>query len=66
MSNAEKIEEMCRRVGLPIRTGSHIYTKALIRAVRFGQNSADMVLVAKAIKYVAENREHLRPQWRIL
>lgn len=65
MSNTQKIAEMCRRVGLPMKTGSEIYYMALNCAVKLGRPRADMVLVAKAIKYAADNKRDLKPQWRI-
>lgn len=64
MSNTQKIAEMCRRVGLPVKTGSEIYYMALNCAMKLGSPRADMVLVAQAIKYAADNKDRLKPQWR--
>jgi hypothetical protein len=64
MSNTQKITEMCSRVGLPQRLGMEIYYMAMNAALRLGRPRADMVLVAKAIKYASENKHRLQPKWR--
>lgn len=65
MSNTQKISEMCRRVGLPAKTGMEIYYMALNCAVKLGLPRANMTLVAQAIKYAGDNKEALKPRWRI-
>lgn len=64
MSNLEMAHEMGRRVGLSRRLSREIFLMALNCALKLGQPKADMVLVAKAIKYASDNKDQLKPQWR--
>lgn len=54
--------EMGKRVGLKPAVSARIYLNVRDWQTRRGQ-LLDMVLVAKAIKYVADNRIHLRKVW---
>lgn len=65
MSNSTKAVLMATRVGLPGRTGTEIFVMALKCAAQLGRGRPDMVLVAKAIKYAADNKDRLKPQWRM-
>lgn len=71
LPNSGKAELMAMRVGLPSRTGREIFRfaqrAAANKAARSGHPGLiriDMELVAKAIKYAADNRDSLRIQWR--
>jgi hypothetical protein len=63
MNNATKAVMMARRVDLPDRTGTEIYRMASISMYNYPAE-VRMVLVAQAIKYAADNKESLKPQWR--
>ena len=64
MGQGEMVEEMCRRAGLPKRTGLKILGFALIAAVRAGHTNKDMVKVAQAISYAGKNKHLLKEEWR--
>jgi hypothetical protein len=64
LSNATKAIVMARRVGLPDRTGSEIFRMATISMHTYPAQ-VRMVVVANAIKYAADNKESLKPQWRV-
>ena len=66
MSNSTKAVVMATRVGLPGRTGTEIFLMALRCAARSGLGRPNMVLVANAIKYAADNKDQLKPQWRVM
>jgi len=58
------INEMCQRVGLPLKVGSKIYALALTHAMRTTGGFTDMVLVAQAISYAGKNKHLLKEEWR--
>lgn len=63
MSQHEMTDEMCRRVGLDTRIGTRILANAHIMRIRKGI-PINMEVIAKAIKYVSENRQHLNWTYR--
>lgn len=65
LSNATKAIIMARRVGLPDRTGTEIFRMATTSLINYPA-SWRMMIVANAIKYAADNKEQLKPQWRVM
>jgi hypothetical protein len=64
MSNSTKAILMAQRVGLPAHTGSEIFRMATISMINYPAQ-VRMMVTANAIKYAADHREDLKPQWRI-
>ena len=58
------VATMCKRVGLSQRAGGYILTMIRIKKSLPG-GLIDMVEVAQIIKYVSENQEDLKPQFKI-
>ncbi|UTN92075.1 hypothetical protein SEA_DARBY_71 [Arthrobacter phage Darby] len=58
------VKIMCERVKLSQRAGSYILAKARLKRA-FSDGMVDMVEVAQAIKYVSENQQYLKPQFRM-
>jgi hypothetical protein len=63
LNNSTKAIVMARRMGLPDRTGTEIYRIVTLSKFTY-PIAARMVWVAQAIKYAADNREELKPQWK--
>lgn len=57
------VKTMCERVDLAPRAGSYILSMCRIKN-KFPGGLVDMVEVAQLIKYVSENQEDLKPQFR--
>lgn len=58
------VQIMCERVNLSPRAGSYILSMArLYRS--FPNGLVNMVEVAQVIKYVSENQQYLKPQFRM-
>jgi hypothetical protein len=64
LSNATKAIVMAQRVGLPSRLGTEIYRMVTISYINYPA-SWRMFMVANAIKYAADNKDQLKPQWRV-
>jgi len=63
LSNSTKAIVMAQRVGLPSRTGTEIFRMVTMSMFNYPAE-VRMVWVAQAIKYAADNREELKPQWK--
>jgi hypothetical protein len=57
------MKTMCERVDLSLRAGSYILSMCRLRS-RFPGGLVDMVEVAQIIKYVSENQDDLKPQFK--
>ncbi|AXH43816.1 hypothetical protein SEA_BREYLOR17_71 [Arthrobacter phage Breylor17] len=55
---------MCERVKLSKRAGSYILAMARLKR-NYPNGLVDMVEVAQVIKYVSENQQYLKPQFRM-
>jgi hypothetical protein len=64
LTNSTKAILMAQRVGLPSRLGTEIYRMVTISYINYPA-SWRMFIVANAIKYAADNRDQLKPQWRV-
>lgn len=58
------VKVMCERVNLSRRVGMYILNMARLKRSH-PEGTVDMVEVAQAIKYVSENQEYLKPQYRM-
>ena len=57
------VNTMCERVNLSPRAGSYILSMCRLKN-KFPGGLVDMVEVAQLIKYVSENQEDLKPQFK--
>jgi hypothetical protein len=64
LTNSTKAILMAQRVGLPSRLGTEIFRIATISLINYPA-SWRMMVVANAIKYAADHKEDLKPQWRV-
>lgn len=58
------VKTMCERVNLSQRAGSYILSMTRLKD-KFPGGLIDMVEVAQLIKYVSENQEDLKPQFKM-
>lgn len=58
------VKTMCERVNLSHRAGSYILSMCRLQD-KFPGGLVDMVEVAQIIKYVSENQEDLKPQFKM-
>lgn len=64
LSNSTKAVIMARRLGLPGRLGTEIFMMTL-KTMSYNTPDQRMVVVANAIKYAADHKAELKPQWRV-